>query len=337
MTHPPNLPDITNCLFPDKTFEKKNPGCHLQQADPPAQSIDPSREPLHQSMNKAASAIPIVGGLDHSEESLKRLSARPYSVRMSDPNDFAHAWETTLEPLLVDVLKTHYGGYFSLDVYNFPELDGNLVPCVIFVSLPVVAPTDLQDRIRAMVAAKMPSKFHHTQLKFQQSTLVQSNWWGTDSLNPDPVCDPKNHGFQAIPTNGASVGSKCSAVVGTLGGVVMVGDKLYGMSCRHVFEEAISTNDLRVVHSGPPSLHEDNDTNARELDMGELKWYSEKRSVRQSFTYQGTDRPGENRVGMDWCLFGPVPEGRYQSLRYGPRHWVFSRIYLESARHHSME
>jgi hypothetical protein len=305
-----DLPDTGNCLF-DKTLKKTTAGSHFQEFNPTSQSIDPTLMSNHAAKG-LKSAVSAPRGLDHSEESLKRLSARPYSVRVSDPDDFAHVWETTLVPLFTNVLESHCDGDFSVDVHNFPELDGGSVPCVIFVSLPVVASSSLQERIRAVLAPAIPRRFHQTHIEFRQGTFVQSTWWGTDKDNVDSGCSPQNNGFQAVPTNGASVGPRSSTEAGTLGGFVKAGDKLYGMSCRHVFEEAISKKDPRVVHPGPLDLwlNEGNDPNARQLDMGELFCYSEKYSTRQSFTYQGTGHSGVNHVEMDWCLFGPVPEGK---------------------------
>lgn len=257
------------------------------------------------SAGESASATDGTDGRGQTRAEIERLSARPYSVRVSDPEDFARVWEMTVVPIIIDILQGHYDGDFSVDVHNFPELSSDSVPRVIFITLPIVASGDLQDRIREELARKVPPRFRRTHLKFRQGEVVRSNWWGTDKENLDPVCEPKNNGFQAVPTLGMSVGPRCSSVAGSLGGFIKLGDDLYGMSCRHVFEEAVMDGDMRVVHpaQGDRQLNQTK-------DMGRLILYSRPASTRESLTFQGTGVSKQNQVEMDWCLFGPVPEGK---------------------------
>lgn len=57
-----------------------------------------------------------------SHPELTRLSTRSYTLRDTDPSDFASTWEKYIMPLLSDLLQKHCTGDFAIDVHNFPEV-----------------------------------------------------------------------------------------------------------------------------------------------------------------------------------------------------------------------
>lgn len=255
-------------------------------------------------------AEPDVPGPSHAE--LERLSTRRYSARVADESDFAHVWEKTILPIVLDILQANCDCDFSVDVHNFPELSGDSVPRVIYITLPAAAPVSLQELVREELSRRVPPQFHRTHLKFRHGAVRRTNWWGADERHLDLVCDPRNSTFQPIPTIGMSVGPHCSEDAGSVGGFVKVGDQLYGLSARHVFEKAMEDGDTRVVHPahGDHRVNTGNDAHSQQSLMGELFRWSRRDATRVSMTFDGSGVAEHNRVAMDWCLFGPVPEGR---------------------------
>jgi len=247
-----------------------------------------------------------------SRSELERLSTRPYAARVADESDFAQVWERTILPIVIDILQASCECDFSVDAHNFPELGSDSVPRVIYITLPVAAPLALRERVRDELARRVPRRFHRTHLKFRQGAVRRTNWWGTDEKHRDGICEPRNSTFQPVPSIGMSVGPHRSDDAGSVGGFVKVGNQLYGLSARHVFEDAVVEGDLRVVHPahGDHKLNVSSDPNSQQAPMGELYRWSGKDSTRVSATFDGGAYAEHNRVAMDWCLFGPVPEGK---------------------------
>lgn len=101
-----------------------------------------------------------------SRADIERLSSRPYAVRVADPEDFASVWETSVVPLVTDILKENVDCDYSVDVHNYPELKSKSVHRVIFVTLPVDISDDLRVRMQAELAKKIPPRFQGTYLQF---------------------------------------------------------------------------------------------------------------------------------------------------------------------------
>lgn len=261
---------------------------------------------------------PDVPGPSRAE--LDRRSARPYSARVSDHEDFAHVYEMTIVPVVVDILQANCDCDFSIDVHNFPELSGESVPRVIYITLPFAASGQLQELVRDALARKMPPRFHQTHLKFRQGSVKKSTWWGTDDTHIDPVCDAQNGAFHPISRMGMSVGPHCSEEDGgTVGGYLTIGGVQYGVSARHVFQKALDDCDMRVVHpsQGDHRANQFNDPDTQQSPMGNVficskkDMKTQKDVTRVSLTFEGSGvSEHQNKVSMDWCLFGPVPEGK---------------------------
>ncbi|KAH8907978.1 hypothetical protein BR93DRAFT_927009 [Coniochaeta sp. PMI_546] len=284
--------------------------------------VFPHESPLfgHRGPDDSASGPvdPDVPGPSRAE--LERRSARPYSARVSDQEDFAHVYERTIVPVVVDILQKHCDSDFSIDVHNFPELSTESVPRVIYITLPIAASIQLQELVRDELARMMPPRFRQTHLKFRQGSVKKSTWWGTDDKHIDLVCDAENGSFHPMPTIGLSVGPHCSEEDGgSVGGYLRIGDGLYGLSARHVFQKALDDGDMRVVHpaQGDHRVNQFHDPDSQQLTMGNLFLCSKKDQktkkdvTRVSLTFEGSGIPeNQNQVAMDWCLFGPVPEGK---------------------------
>jgi hypothetical protein len=115
-------------------------------------------------------------GTSHSE--LNRLSTRDYSLRASDPADFASAWENSIVPLLTDLLQKHCSCDFAVDVHNFPEMSSSAVPRVIYITLSGDADTAaLEQTIRAELGMAVPERFNPVYLKFRRGGVRKSQWW----------------------------------------------------------------------------------------------------------------------------------------------------------------
>ena len=130
-------------------------------------------------------------GTTHTE--LSRLSSRPYSVRASDPSDFASAWEENIVPLLTKILQ-HYASDFAVDVHTFPEMassEAAAVPRVIYITLQQPNPSfeggspkglekqlQLEQAIRSELSHVVPERFAPVYVKFRTGEgLWRSNWW----------------------------------------------------------------------------------------------------------------------------------------------------------------
>lgn len=299
--HPPQ-----RCIIPTPVFRHESP--LFSYHSPEDSAAGPGTDP-----------DPNVPGTSRTD--LERRSARPYAARVSDPEDFAHVWERTIVPVVIEILQANCDSDFSIDVHNFPELSSGSVPRVIYITLPTVASVALQELVRDELARKIPPRFHQTHLKFRQGTVTKTtSWWGTDDKNLDHVCAAQNAGFHPVPRMGMSVGPRCAkADAGSVGGYIKIRGELFGVSCRHIFEKAIDEGDPRVVHPAQGD-HQTNlgfDPRSKQTCMGELFRWSKKDPVsrkdvtRVSLTFDGSGVSADlNRVTMDWCLFGPTPEGK---------------------------
>jgi hypothetical protein len=261
-----------------------------------------------------------------SRAELSRLSSRPYSLRVADPSDFAHVWETSLIPRLTKTFQQHCTSDYAVDLHGFPELSSDSVPRVIYVTLPDNTAEDvahqLEQTIRSEVARAVPSRFSPLYLRFrkgslQRSTQPSSNtasrgWWGEEKGERDHVCPPKNASYQATPVMGMSIGPAHVCVAASLGGFVRVGSELYAMSAFHAFESSLQTCHLRVCHPAEPDLPGivSEDPRVRSYSIGNLAMWAPQGTLRPSMTFQGTNLPGDSTmVEMDWCLIGPIPKG----------------------------
>ena len=124
--------------------------------------------------------------ITHSD--LARLSSRPYSIRVSDPSDFASIWETVVVPRLVDLLQRHRMSEFAVDVHNFPEISSQAVPRIIHIALQhpnsINAETgsheseSLEQAIQSELTRIVPGRFAPLYVQFERGIRIQkSNWW----------------------------------------------------------------------------------------------------------------------------------------------------------------
>jgi len=252
----------------------------------------------------------------HAE--LTRLSTREYALRASDESDFAWAWETSLVPLLTDLLQRYCTCDFAVDVHNFPEVSGDAVPRVIFITLNDTSDTSgLEETLRAEVARAVPERFRPVYVKFRRGGgLRRANWWGgarADGDGRDGVCEPKNVTYRATPVMGMSIGPvKTRDAAASLGGFVRVGSDVYAMSAFHAFEEALNAYQTRVCHPAEPDLPMivPPDPAARTYNIGTVTMCARTGTFRPSLTFRGMKIESENTlVEMDWCLIGPVKNG----------------------------
>lgn len=246
-------------------------------------------------------------GTSHSE--LTRLSNREYALRAADPSDFASVWEHKILPLLSDLIKKHCTGDFAVDVHNFPERSSEAVPRVIYITLPADMDTAaLEPAVRSELEHAVPERFNPVYLKFRKGDLQKSQWWG-DGGTADSVCEPKNVTYKPEPVVGMSIGPTRGLDAASLGGFVRVGQNLYAMSARHAFEESIKTCKLRVSHPADPDLPPV--VPPRQYGIGSVSMCSPSGTYRPSLTFQGVAVPeSQKMVEMDWCLIGPVPNGK---------------------------
>ncbi|KXX76062.1 hypothetical protein MMYC01_204979 [Madurella mycetomatis] len=282
----------------------------------------PARGPQHQQPTSS----PTTSGTTPQAE-LARLSSRPYSLRTADPSDFASVWEASIVPLLTELLQQwHCNGDFTADVHNFPEVSGESVPRVIYITLAAgntpgdAASSRLEHTVRAELARAVPERFSPLHVEFgrggpQRSNHSASRWWGEkDKGELDGICKPKNVAYHATPVIGMSIGpARVRDAAASLGGFVQVGSQLYAMSAFHAFEDSIETCHLQVDHPAKPDLPMivPPGPGARPYSIGNLASWSRRGKLRPSLTFQGTNFSEESTmVEMDWCLIGPVAEGK---------------------------
>ncbi len=278
----------------------------------------------------------------HAE--LTRLSARAYALRASDPTDFASAWETSIVPRLTDLLQKHCPSDFAVDVHNFPERSSEAVPRVIFITLSGGSSSDitsndtdtstpsplLEATIQASLAQTVPPQFQPLTAQFRRGSTRRSNttnsrsgdaegfnnsWWGeTEGMNQDSVCEPKNVTYRPSPIIGMSIGpAGIHDGAASLGGFVRVGSSLYAMSAFHAFEQAYHACRPRVTHPAVPDLPllVPPDPAARPYGIGSVAMCTPLGTLKSSLTFEGCGfSPGQTMVEMDWCLIGPVEDGR---------------------------
>lgn len=251
-----------------------------------------------------------------SQEELSRLSSRPYSTRILDQADFASVWESTVVPLLTDLLQRHCESDFAVDVHNFPEVSSDAVPRVIYITLAGPVDSEFEQTIRDELSRAVPARFNPLYLKFRKGSVQKTgrdSWWGREKGESDSVCEPRNITYCPNPVIGVSVGPIRVPDAASLGGFVRVGQDIYAMSAYHAFEDSIKAGELRVKHPALPDLPLITPSNpqAKRIYIGTVSMYTPSGALRPSLTFRDTNfPPTQTLVEMDWCLIGPVPNGR---------------------------
>ncbi|KAK3693627.1 hypothetical protein B0T22DRAFT_45581 [Podospora appendiculata] len=249
-----------------------------------------------------------------SLEELNRLSSRPYSTRASDPNDFASIWESAVVPVLTELLQKHSNSDFAVDVHNFPEMSGEAVPRVIYITLTEGADIDFEQLIRVELSRAVPSMFNPVYLRFRKGSVQKSSWWGHGQGERDSVCEPRNIAYREFPMIGMSIGPVKVPDAASLGGLIRVGSEMYGMSAFHAFEDSTKQGQLRVLHPARPDflMNRFQDADAQTYSVGAVAMYAAPSgTLRPSLTFRNTDIPRQlTMVEMDWCLIGPVSKGK---------------------------
>lgn len=106
-----------------------------------------------------------------------------------------------------------------------------------------------------------------------------------------------------------SIGPAKGLDAASLGGFVRVGQNLYAMSARHVFEDAMRVGQLRVSHPADPDLQlvVPPDPTGRQYGIGRVSMCSPAGTYRSSLTFQGIPVPeDQKKVEMDWCVRFPL-------------------------------
>ena len=117
-----NLTDTHRCASPtpvpvDSVFTQANEEL-WSDCPAPVEHHDllPTREHPPQKKQRHQHQTPPTHGTSHEE--LTRLSARPYDIRASDPSDFASTWESSIVPLLTDLLQKRKSSPSRVQVVN---------------------------------------------------------------------------------------------------------------------------------------------------------------------------------------------------------------------------
>jgi hypothetical protein len=236
---------------------------------------------------------------------IQELSERPYSVRVADPNDFAHAMENAVGPALVSTLDHHFEDY-SVDVHIFPEESTEAVPREIHVRVDNKITPGLEEKIRHEVANTMPARFHPVHVHFCQGNLQKTSWIGSKDGPTDDIGEARNITFRDSATIGMSIGPSQMHDVASMGGIIQVESDMFVMSAFHAFQDALARRNLLVTHPAYLDLVENRFQNrkARSYEVGSLAMWSGPRKTRPSRTFAGTNI--NNQVEMDWSLTGPV-------------------------------
>ncbi|KAL2136019.1 hypothetical protein VTI74DRAFT_5906 [Chaetomium olivicolor] len=217
-------------------------------------------------------------------------------------------------PLLADILQRHCTGDFAVDVHNFPEMSRDAVPRAIYITLPAeIDDTKLEETIRSALTQALPEEFRPVHLEFRRGEFGKSTWWGQVAGEMDQVCEPKNVTFNPTPVIGMSIGPAAVPDAASLGGFVRVGAHLYAMSAFHAFEESINAGNTWVTHPAGPDLSQivPNGRPVRPYSIGTVTMWSPRGTLRPSLTFEGTGfARNSTMVEMDWCLIGPVPDGK---------------------------
>ncbi|KAK4181401.1 hypothetical protein QBC36DRAFT_366921 [Triangularia setosa] len=247
-----------------------------------------------------------------SQAELTRLSSRAYALRAEDPSDFASVWESTVIPIITDLLQQHCDSDFAVDVHNFPELSTDAVPRVIYITLNDYVNPSFEETIRTELANAVPSRFNPIYLKFRRGSPRKSGvWWGQEKGDHDYICEPRNITYRPDPIIGISIGPVQVPDAASLGGFIKIGSDLYAMSAAHAFEGAV--NDARVRHPANPDfpLITPSDPRAKQYTIGTVAMKTPSGTLRPSLTFQNTNfAPELTKVEMDWCLIGPVTNGK---------------------------
>ncbi|KAK0737507.1 hypothetical protein B0T21DRAFT_166196 [Apiosordaria backusii] len=249
-----------------------------------------------------------------SQAELARLSSRPYALRAGDPNDFASVWESTVIPALTSLLQQYCDSDFAVDVHNFPELSTDAVPRVIYITLTDYVDPSFEETIRTELAHAVPSRFNPVYLKFRRGSPQRSGiWWGRERGDHDYICEPRNITYRPDPIIGISIGPVQVSDAASLGGFIKIGSELYAMSAAHAFEDAVKDGHSRVRHPANPDfpLITPSDPRAKQYIVGTVAMKTPSGTLRPSLTFEDTNfAPELTKVEMDWCLIGPVANGK---------------------------
>jgi hypothetical protein len=119
--------------------------------------------------------------------------------------------------------------------------------------------------------------------------------------------------YRHFPVIGMSIGPTQLPDAASLGGFVKVGPNLYAMSAFHVFEDSIKGCHFGVSHPATPDfpMIAPSDPRARPYSIGTVVTCAPPGTLRPSLTFQGRGyAEHSSKVEMDWCLIGPVPNGK---------------------------
>jgi hypothetical protein len=111
-----------------------------------------------------------------SEEELAILSSREYSVRASDPNDFASAWESLI-PAFSTLLNRICKGNFAVNIFSFPERSNGAVPRVIYITSADAMSATAEHEVSTGLGRLISAKFSPIYLKLGRGTIEKSGWW----------------------------------------------------------------------------------------------------------------------------------------------------------------
>ncbi|KAK3940545.1 hypothetical protein QBC46DRAFT_260698 [Diplogelasinospora grovesii] len=247
-----------------------------------------------------------------SRAELERLSSRPYSTRVLDASDFASAWESAVIPVLSELLQKSCASDFAVDVHNLAEMSSQDVPRVVYVTISDAVDSEFEQNIKDELARSVPSRFGPLYVRFRKGHVKKSGWWGKEEGGKDSVCLPRNSGFRKDPSPGMSIGPVCVPDAASLGGFVRVGTELYAMSAFHAFEDSFKHGNLKVRHPAIPDVPIANlQDSSAQYGIGALTMWAHKGAMRPSLTFRDTGIPEQlTRVEMDWCLIGPVANGK---------------------------
>ncbi|KAK3901168.1 hypothetical protein C8A05DRAFT_16608 [Staphylotrichum tortipilum] len=247
-----------------------------------------------------------------STKPLASLSARRYSVRATDPSDFAYCWEITMIPWLDDKVLKHWRGDISFDVHAFQcPTTGAVLKRVMIISFSFDAVADgnkeaargLEHTLSAGLVKLVPAEFKPFDLDIHHCRgsggVGRDSWWGGQAAT-DQVCDPQHTTFYHTPVMGMSIGPNGIDYAATMGGYVRVGSKVYGMTAAHAFEglglaPSVMHPAQRDVRAGGRAAYR----------VGQVARSVGPRAPRESATFEGMNmRADEKRVEMDFLQTG---------------------------------
>jgi hypothetical protein len=136
---------------------------------------------------------------------------------------------------------------------------------------------------------------------------------GREGGEKDSVCEPRNISYREFPLVGMSIGPVGAHDAASLGGFVKIGPQLFALTAFHPFEGCQISGDNRVSHPAGPDLETNRfqDPGAKSYNIGAVSMFAPPGKLRPSLTFQGMNIPAQySRVELDYCVIGPVPEGK---------------------------